>query len=69
MSTSVTYMGESLIDFVPLNAAGQGEGVFGPGGGKPEDQGEVLLMCGLGPALVMPSALVCLPGRPGHYCS
>lgn len=43
MSTLVTCMGESLIDFVPLNAAGQGEGVFGPGGGKPEDQGEVLL--------------------------
>ncbi len=43
MSALVTCMGESLIDFVPLNAAGQGEGVFGPGGGKREDQGEVLL--------------------------
>jgi fructokinase len=35
-------MGESLIDFVPLNAAGQSESVSGTGGGKPEDQRAVL---------------------------
>jgi fructokinase len=42
MTTLVTCMGESLIDFVPLPAPGQGESVFGTGGSRPEDQGVVL---------------------------
>ena len=42
MGTLVTCMGESLIDFVPLNATDQGESVSGAGGGKAEDRGEVL---------------------------
>lgn len=42
MSTVVTCMGESLIDFVPLQAPGQSESAFGTGESKPEDQTEVL---------------------------
>ena len=42
MGTLVTCMGESLIDFVPLNATDQGESVSRAGGGKAEDRGEVL---------------------------
>src|SRR5260370_20147446 len=42
MSTVVSCMGESLIDFVPLHAPGQSESAFGTGESKPEDQTEVL---------------------------
>ncbi len=38
MNTLVTCMGESLIDFVPLNAAGQSESESGTGEDKPEEQ-------------------------------
>src|SRR5947209_9009271 len=38
MSTLVTCMGESLIDFVPLKATGQGESLSDTKGGNPEDQ-------------------------------
>ena len=41
MDTLLTCMGESLIDFVPLNAIDQGERLSGAGGGKPEDRGKV----------------------------
>jgi fructokinase len=42
MPTLVTCMGESLIDFVPLNATGQGESISGAGEGNPEDLGKLL---------------------------
>ena len=42
MSTLVTCMGESLIDFVPLIATDRSESVAGAGDGKPEDRGKVL---------------------------
>ena len=42
MGTLVTCMGESLIDFVPLNAIDHGESLSGAGGGKPVDRAEVL---------------------------
>jgi fructokinase len=42
MSTVVTCMGESLIDFVPLHAPGQSGSTAGTGESKPEDQAEVL---------------------------
>src|SRR5690242_11401048 len=42
MGTLVTCMGESLIDFVPLNTTEQIKRVIGAGEGKPEDRGKVL---------------------------
>ncbi len=42
MSTLVTCMGESLIDFVPLNATDKSKSVTGAGEGKPEDREKVL---------------------------
>src|SRR2546421_4082028 len=42
MATLVTCMGESLIDFVPLNATDQGGSKSGTGGTGPEDREEVL---------------------------
>jgi fructokinase len=42
MSTVVTCMGESLIDFVSLHAPGQNDRAFGTGESKAEDQKEEL---------------------------
>ena len=42
MSTLVTCMGESLIDFVPLNAASKRVSESGAGEDKSEDQGKTL---------------------------
>jgi len=42
MSPLVTCMGESLIDFVPLNASDHGKSVSGVGVGKSEDHGNAL---------------------------
>ena len=41
MNTLVTCMGESLIDFVSLNATDHGENLFGTGG-RPEDRRKVV---------------------------
>jgi hypothetical protein len=42
MSTVVTCMGESLIDFVPLHTPGQSGSASDTGESKPVDQEEVL---------------------------
>jgi len=42
MATLVTCMGESLIDFVPLNATDRSESKSSAGGARPEDLAKVL---------------------------
>src|SRR5690349_10761979 len=42
MRTLVTCMGESLIDFVPLNATDRGESISGAGEGNLKELGKVL---------------------------